>query len=266
MSKTAREICEDILCESIRYNIQHEILPSENAVAEHLLARGDELADVYEELYEKLRRWPRALQQFMGLLLSAQAHWSRDEIARARRERDALEEVNTMIKEQARTLAALLEQRTELHNTSGFSSGTLYHIRDVIDRANEGNGHHRTFLRERLLDLCGRYDLKYWPELSRCVLAIANDAANSKLEPTDPLTGAATFSSRPSTSDSVMGFLAYIEDCRGDYDGALPRNFQVSDKNMATLMSVLLDLPVNRLLTAEYIKGRRRKARELAVQ
>ena len=91
MSKTAREICEDILCESIRYNIQHEILPSENAVAEHLLARGDELADVYEELYEKLRRWPRALQQFMGLLLSAQAHRSRDEIARARRYRDALE-------------------------------------------------------------------------------------------------------------------------------------------------------------------------------
>ena len=95
---------------------------------------------------------------------------------------------------------------------------------------------------------------------------IANDAANSKLEPTDPLTGAATISNRASTSDSVMAFLAYIEDCRGDYDGALPRNFQVSDKNMATLMNVLLDLPVEKLLTADYIKGRRRKARGLAVR
>lgn len=205
MSKTAREICEDILRENTRYNIQHEILPSENAVAEHLLAHGDELTDVYEELHEKLHRRPHALQQFMGMLLSAQAHWSRNEIAKARRERDALEKVNIMIEEQARTQAALLEQRTGLHNTSGFSSGKLYHIRDAIEQANEGNGHYRTFLREPLLDLCGRYDLKYWPELSRCLLAIANDAANAKLEPTDPLTGAATFSNRPSTSDSVIG-------------------------------------------------------------
>ena len=186
MSKTVREICEDSLRESIRYNIQNEILPSENAVAEHLLAHGDELTEAYEELHEKLHRRPHALQQFMGMLLSAQAHWSPDEIAKARSERDALEEVNAMIEKQARALAALLEQRTELHNTSGFSSGTLYHIRDVIEQANEGNGHYRTFLREPLLNMCGRYDLKYWPDLSHCLVANANDAANSKLEPTDP--------------------------------------------------------------------------------
>ncbi|ALN88032.1 hypothetical protein LC55x_4784 [Lysobacter capsici] len=63
-----------------------------------------------------------------------------------------------------------------------------------------------------------------------------------------------------------MAFLAYIEECRGDFDGDLPRDFQVSDKNMANLMNVLLDLPVEKLLTAEYIKGRRQKARGLAAQ
>lgn len=263
MNKTARETCEDILRESIRYNTENEILPSECAVAKHLLARGEELAEAYDELHEKLHRRPHALQQFLGMLLSAQAFWSPDKIAEARSERAALEEVNAKIERQARALAELLDERTQLHNSSAFSSDTLYHIRDVIDLANEDNGYYRTFLREPLMALCGQYDLKYWPELSRCLLVIANDAANAKPEATDPLTDAATSSNRPSISDSVMAFLAYIEDCRGEYDGGLPRKFQVSDKNMATLMNVLLDLPVERLLTAEYIKGRRQKARAL---
>lgn len=266
MSKNAREICEDILRDNIRYNIENDILPSENAVANHLLTRGHDLVEAYEELHEKLRRRPHALHQFMGMLLSSQAHWSPEKIARARSERDALVEINSKIERQARMLAALLDQRTELHNTSGFSSRTLYHIRDVIDQANADNGYYKTFLREPLLNLCGQYDLKYWPDLSRCLLAIADDAANAELEATDPLTGAATASNRPSTSDSVMAFLAYIEECRGDCDGDLPRDFQVSDKNMANLMNVLLDLPVEKLLTTEYIKGRRQKARGLAAQ
>lgn len=60
-----------------------------------------------------------------------------------------------------------------------------------------------------------------------------------------------------------MAFLANIEACRGDCRGALPQDFQASDKTIATLMNVLLDLPPDELLTAEYIKGRRKRARVL---
>lgn len=261
MSKTARDCCEDILRENIRYNTEHKVWPSESAVAMHLLARGDELVECYEELHAKLHRVPQSLQQFMGMLLSAQAMWSPDKIAKARGDRDSLKAINAKIEKRARTLAALLEQRTKLGNTSGFSSETLYHIVDVIDQAGESNGHYRSFLRQPLQNLCGRYDMKYWPELSRCLLIIADDAASAKIEASDPLTGAATTSNRPSTADSVMLFLAYIEECRGDYIGALPRDFHLSDKNMATVMNALLDLPDDKLLAAEYIKGRRQKAR-----
>lgn len=262
MSKTARDTCEDILRENIRYNTEHEISPSENAVAERLLSRGDELADVYDELHEKLLRRPHALWQFMGMLLSAQAIWSPERIAEARSARDALKEINGKIEQHARALAELLKRRTQLHNTSGFSSDTLYHICDVIDAAGQGNGHYRSFLREPLQRLQGQFDLKYWPELSACLLVVAEDAADADVEATDPLTEAATTSSRPSTSDSVRMFLAYIEDCRGDYDGGLPRDFRVSDKSMATMMNVLLELPPERLLAAEYIKNLRQKLRE----
>jgi hypothetical protein len=263
MSITARDTCEDILRKGIHYNILHKILPSENAVAERLLDRGDELAEAYQEVYDKLHCRPHALHQFMGMLLSVQAFWSPDKIAQARSDRAALVEINQKIERHARALAELMEERSRLHNTSGFSSRTMYHIRDVIDVANVNNGHYQTFLRESLEQLAGQYDLKYWPELSKVMMAIADDAEHAELEATDPLTEAATLSNRPSTSDSVMAFLAYIEDCRGNHDGALPRDFQLSDRSMASLLNVVFDLQVDKLLTAEYIKGRRQKARSL---
>lgn len=264
MSKAARDTCETILWEGIRYNQEHEILPSENAVARRLLDRGEELTEAYQEVYDKLHHRAHAVKQFMGMLLSVQTFWSPEKIAQARADREALVEINQKIERYARALAELLEERTRLHNTSGFSSRTLYHICDVIDRACEVNGHYRTFLRKPLQNLAGQYDLKYWPDLSHCLGAIAHDAAQAELEATDPLTEAATLSNRPSTSDQVLAFLAYIEECRGDYAGSLPSDFQLSDRSMASLLNVVFDLPVDKLLTAEYLKGRRQRARGLA--
>ncbi len=40
-----QQACEAILIEGKRYNIEHGILPSENAVADRLLARGVELRE-----------------------------------------------------------------------------------------------------------------------------------------------------------------------------------------------------------------------------
>jgi len=259
-----RQVCEDILRVKVRYNIEHEVWPSENLVAERLLARGSELTGAYDEIYQKLHRRPLSLEQFLGMLLSFQAIWSPEKIAKARSEREALDEVNGKIEQQARSLAELLEQRTDLESTSGFSCGTLFHIGDVIDQASVGSHHYKFYLRQELDGLRGQYDMKYWPTLARCLTALADDAAGAKPEATDPLTGAATSSKRSSTSDSVMGFLAYIDECRGDYDGGLPPDFHVSDKAMATFMNVLLDVPGDKLLTAEYIKGRRQRARGLA--
>ena len=44
-----QQICESLLLEGKRYNNERHILPSENAVADRLLARGFELQDAYEE-------------------------------------------------------------------------------------------------------------------------------------------------------------------------------------------------------------------------
>ena len=94
---TPQKICESILNEEKQYNIEHKILPSENAVVDRLLSRGLELKEAYEELHEKLHKHPPALKVFLGLLLSTAAFWSPEKITKARSERDDLANINQQI-------------------------------------------------------------------------------------------------------------------------------------------------------------------------
>lgn len=121
-----RQICENLLLEGKRYNNEYHVLPSENAIADRLLARGIELQDAYEELHGKLYAHPPALQVFLGLVLSTAAFWNLEKIQEARDARSDLSNVNRQIAKKAVELAKLLEHRSDLHDTSGFSSDTHY--------------------------------------------------------------------------------------------------------------------------------------------
>ena len=91
--KTPQQVCEDLLLEGKRYNNEHHILPSENAVADRLLRRGIELRDAYEELHDKLHARPPALQVFLGLVLSTAAFWNPEKMQEARAARSDLANV-----------------------------------------------------------------------------------------------------------------------------------------------------------------------------
>ncbi len=60
----AIETCKNVLREDYQYNLEKKIWPSINKIIEGLLARTNELADVYEELYGALAEDPMALKSF----------------------------------------------------------------------------------------------------------------------------------------------------------------------------------------------------------
>lgn len=130
------QFCEEFLRSEIAYNTQNDVLPSESAVAERLLARRLEMMPVYAELHKILAPDERAIRVFLGVILSA-TFWNPKAITKARADRARLEAVNTEIAEKAEALARLLGEREELHNNSGFYSNTEYHPLNLIDRAGE---------------------------------------------------------------------------------------------------------------------------------
>lgn len=261
-SKNSKQICENILIEGKHYNIEHSILPSENAVADRLLARGIELTAAYDELHGKLYAHPHALQTFLGLVLSTGASWSPDKIAAARTARGDLAKINQQIARRAAELTGLLQQRSDLHNTSGFSTDTHYHVCDVIEAAAKSNYLFMSYVQERLNDLHGQFDLKYWPSLSDILQELASDAEDAVTEATDPLTAAATMASRLSRADFIKAVLAAIDENSGRNYGQLPKDFKATDNTLASLANCVLDLSAEDLVDGQYVKRLRQRERD----
>jgi len=263
---TSRGFFEDHLREQIRYNIEHDILPSENAVARRLLDRGSELADVYDEIHAKLGRDATAMKVFTNCMLSVGAFWSPAQIAQYRSDRNSLTALNRMIAERAHELADLLVQRDSLHNHSGFSSGTHYDIVEVIDQACAGNGRYTSYVKEPLAQLGARFDMKYWPMLNEVVRVLAVDADNAKITASDLLTESATQSKRPSTADFTRALHAAIDENRGTWSGAIPEDLTLSDQSMANLINILIELPVEKMVDPAHVKNSRSKHKKLKLK
>lgn len=247
-------ICEEALRADKTYNIEHEIFPSENRIIDRLLARRLELVDAYAEIHEKLHARAYGIKTILGIVTNVAAFWNPERVADARDARTRLEEVNREIAELAMDLARLLEERTEIGNTSGFASDTHYHIVDVIDAASSENGFYLSHLKDELKSLSSRYDLKYWPSLEEVVRVIGKDADDAGTRATDPLTRAATTGSRGSRADFFKALFQLIKENGDGSHTHIPRNFKLSDNALASLANCALDLGPDDLVDSAYVK------------
>lgn len=259
---SAQHVCEQILVEEKKYNIEHGILPSETAIADRMLERSLELSDAYEELHRKLSQHPRALRTFLGVVLKTAAHWSPTKIEEARTARGELREVNRKIAKKASELAALLRARGELQDSSGFGTDTHYHICEVIESASKHNGLFSAYLKEPLYNLGCQFDLKYWPSLSEIVDELAIDAEAAAPEARDPVTSAATEGGRGSLTDFFKALFTAIEEHSTRNFGPLPGNLRVTDNTLASLVNCALDRGPDNLLESWYVKRLRQRIRE----
>lgn len=258
----AIQVCENFLRENKLANIQQEIWPSKVVITDRLFRRNLELGAAYEELYEKLHQQRYALPTFLDLLLEVAALWKPEEIAKARAGRDELGEINRKIADSAAELASLLERQSELHEHSGFSSDTFYHICDVIAAAGEKNSRYTSYVQDGLDALRTRFDLKYWPTLSEFLAALSMNASMARVAATDPVTEAATAASRASLADFIKGLFADIEEHKRENHGHLPDDLVITDGTLAALVTCALDLDEDETLTSDYVKGIRQRMRK----
>lgn len=256
-------LCEDILRSEKHYNIEHNILPSETAVADRLLTRRLELAGAYKELYDKLHGRPAAVRAFLGALLRTAAFWNPEQIVAARGNRERLGNVNRQIASKAAELAKLLEARSELHNHSCFTTNTHYHVCEVIEAAAKDNYLFGSYVREALHALRGQFDLKYWPTLNDVLEELARDAEEASLEATNPITSAATTAMRSSRADFFKALFAAIEE-NSHNRGLLPRGFKLTDNTLASFTNCALDLGPDDLVDGAYVKRLRQRERDAA--
>ncbi|HCL38750.1 MULTISPECIES: hypothetical protein [unclassified Marinobacter] len=254
--------CEVILMGELSYNLEHKILASENTIINRLIMRSRELQRAYAELEDRLGNDNRAISTFLRILLSSAAFWCPEKNAEARKNRKRLEDVNEEIASLASLLANLLDERSGLHNHTGFSSGEIYDLCSATEAATKDHHMFQSYPRTEFRRLFAQYDGKYWPSLSQVIRAVGEDAASPEIYATDPLTEAGTTGARASQADFFRAWFASIEENSLRYSGFLPVGFRLSDESMAALADCALDNDPNKPTGSEYIKRLRQRARE----
>ncbi|MFJ2323184.1 hypothetical protein [Pseudomonas sp. NPDC087817] len=255
-------------CEALLRNMMEDlqakgIWPNVQSIIDSMLKRRIELVEVYEEVHAMLAQTPRGLYIFWDVFVHSADGWNPEKNRRARRAREELIGVNARISELADQLAALLDRRDELHNYSGFGSNTQHHILDIVHEASEHNYRYESYVKEELDRIQNQYDFKYWPPLSDVIQAIGSDAEMAEVTANDPATEAATASRKSGRSDFIKAFLARIDDNRVRECGFIPNSFALTDGSLASLVNCGLDLAVDELVDADFIKRFRQRQRQV---
>ena len=93
------------------------------------------------------------------------------------------------------------------------------------------------------------------------MLEISDDASNATVSTNDTITSAALKSSRSSLSDFCRALFERVLGEAQQPHNLLPIDFHLKDATWATLIIVLLGLPPEKIIDAEYIKGVRQRER-----
>lgn len=257
----AIKACEDALRAELAYNGDHDILAGENAIIERLLERRSEVADAYVEIFDRLGERHYGVPKLLGVVVTTAALWSPRQVAQTCAARDRLLKVNELIATRAAELASLLAERSELHDHSGFSGNTHYHICRVIEDAASDNYLYKSWVKQKMASLRGEFDLKYWPRIHEVVAALGRDAEHVELEATDPITAAATKGNRRSRADFFKALYEAIDENSDGRFGTLPPGLRLTDNVIASLANCALDLPPDQLVDGAYVKRLRQRAR-----
>lgn len=259
---SATELCETFLRSEIKDCEEKGILRSEVVVARRLLSRSLELKEAYSEIDQQLSHRPHAVETCLKAILYTTAQWNPQKLATARDDRKQLDAVNRLIAEKAAELSELLEKRSRLNNSSRFHSETHFDICEVIDAASRHNYLFQSYVREELMALSGRFDMKYWPSLADVVKALSTDAGQATSEASDPMTMVGTEARRSSQADYIKALFRAFKDITVGLSGFLPASFSLSDAAYAAIASCALDLVDDDILDADYVKRLRQRERE----
>lgn len=253
---------EVILTKTKNSYLKNKILFSEIEVIDRLLARTNEMKDVYEELAGKLSYEEQ--ENLWDALLGVATFWNPDSSKNLRNSKKKLIKLNQEISQTAIKLSSLIKEREEICETSSISAYDDYHPVHWIHRAAEPNYNYEGYVKKKLQLLASQFNLKYWPRTNEVVEAIAAFADEAEISENNSWTEELICSPKQSMADYIRVILKAIEDRKDPYGSPapLPTDFRLSDNSLATFINCSLNLPADDLLSSENVKRSRQNIRK----
>ncbi|MFC4701520.1 hypothetical protein ACFO4O_15265 [Glaciecola siphonariae] len=228
---------------------------SEIPVIERILDRFDELTPLWVELNSKLSFNARYdfIDCVLGLIIFAKP----DSFIEARQVAKELHAINTDIANTAGHLADLLSSQSEMSESSGFTSDIYYSIKDPInDAANTAQNYlFESYPKEKLNQLFGRYDLKYWPSLPQIIRAIADNANQADVYANNEITSVGTQSQRASSVDCIRAFYTALGNFTVHDSRMVEKVMTFPNPAIVGLLNIVYDWKDEEILSDEQLKN-----------
>lgn len=259
-SESPAAFCEAFTRQELTDLKEKEIWNSWHPIMERILNRSSEMKPVYIEMCECLYYSP--YEPSIGLRLALEAIWAsgklfnQDTLARKRHAQKELAKLHDDIPALAFRLSEMLRRQKELFETEDFSPGEYLDCVGMISRAGNNNGHFTGWLQEELEALDHKYDGKYWPSLRKMVGAIGEFEESLSLPSQGSLPDEVLAGRSSHIKDFVLGFDADVKRAR-----QIPRSFSFSNSAVATIINVVMDLPVDSLATSDAVRVVRNRYR-----
>ena len=140
-----------------------------------------------------------------------------------------------------------------------------YHVVRHLHGTGVCEGHYVSFMKPQLEALRREYDLKYWPSVANVVRSVGTDSEALEVTAFDSLTRAGTASPKASRRDYLRTWLQALREEPEGRSGRVPSDFRPSDAAVASAVNVVLDLEVEKLIDASYVKRFRQSEGERIV-
>lgn len=252
-----QEFCTAFIARELKDYQERKIWMSAWPIMQQIIDRSGELKLVYVELvnvfgYSDRLEEDTKNSSYMGMALEHvwfSYQYAKDGVIQARKDLKKLSSLREDIEELSWKLAAIMRECADLYEKSGFIGRDFRSLVDTIKDAGSHNSLFKSEVSDELDLLDRRYEGKYWPSCIDLVEQIAID--HSQIEelshmsfPPHVIEGRAS-----DIKDFVLGFDDKFHQLNG-----LPAGFSFSHAAMAEIMNVVLDCPVEQLVTPEAVK------------
>lgn len=255
--KNPKVFCRAFISRELEENKSNNIWMSYWPIMERLIERSDELELVFNEIVEnfgysdKYEGYPPNNSTVWLILehIWFSSDFCKKEIVNARHEFRELIELKERIVDLSSRLAYDLRRQTELYEYSGFQRNDYQAVDDMIEQASKDNCLYRSHLSPKLKALNGQYDSKYWPNRAEVVEAIANFESIQPIPRHQELPDAVINGRASDIKDFVLAFDKMFDDMND-----LPDGFRFSNKAMAEIINIVLNLSPERLVIPDAVK------------
>ncbi len=261
-----KAFCKAFILRELENNKKREIWMSYWPTMKRLADRADELESVFNEIVDsfgysdKYEGVPPS-NTYVWLILEHvwfSSDFCREDVVDARVNFRELNEIKDTIVELSSKLAFSLRRQDELYERSGFQRSDYQAVDDMIELASSDNYLFQSYLSDKLKALSGQYDLKYWPSRADVVEAISDFEVVQPCPRHFELPSAVINGRASDIKDFVLAF-------DGSFDNesnGLPVGFRFSNKAMAEIINIVLNLSSEKLASPDAIKTVRNRYSE----